>query len=268
MGDSFHIRHQVQPDFLLSTLLGVSKALSQEDLLSFVQSMGFRPKLLAEQLRWGERLGLLKRREKTAIGPVDLTSSGKALSLLASVRPSLAYEFLHLLHFSLWNREAPESNRFSWTYRTLCEEILRAGAFNYDRRKIAQFLIERAYGEFGLDESVSLSPGTVRGAMQWLSKLNPPVFEDNRVHLRVICPPETLIMAVQHYYREHNLQVGDHVEISEEGRASICEACLLEPAHFGSMAREAALAYDVLEWTGAWGEFLRLRSEVSQDYFI
>ena len=79
MGDSFHIRHQVQPDFLLSTLLGVSKALSQEDLLSFVQSMGFRPKLLAEQLRWGERLGLLKRREKTAIGPVDLTSSGRLL---------------------------------------------------------------------------------------------------------------------------------------------------------------------------------------------
>lgn len=259
MKDSFHIRHQVRAEYLLAVLQGIGQEnLSGESLHQYVRSLGFSPKLLGEHLSWGAKLGLLSN--ATASNPT-LSELGIQTLEVSLRRSSIAYEILHYLHFGSWTSQQPFKHRFSWTYRTLCEEIAGSGAVERNPRQLAEFIIMRAYEHFGFEEPVSVSPNTLLGAIEWMSHLRPEVVDKKQLHVRRVCPVETFLLAVRGYYKESGLRFGEPIVIGDEGRRIICAACLLDLNSFSTMARSAANCYGVLEWASSWGEVLRLKDD-------
>lgn len=267
MSSSLHVRYQVSPDYALRVLEYLNQGVSDDTVLAeSVATLGFPPKLLVEQMRWLSKLGLVDSHKADRV-PI-LSAEGSQLATIGQLRPSVAYEVLHCIHYCLWNPLKHNEYGFSWTYRTLCDELQNTTRLELDNKVLAEFLINRAIEEFGSDYKISLGPGSIRGVVQWLNRLTPPVVDGRYLTLRPLCPPETVLLAVQHVYQRNGYAVSDVIAIDERIKAEICRICLLDSSGFSQALETTAQVYQCIEWQSGWGEFVRLLHTVSFSDFI
>ena len=108
---------------------------------------------------------------------------------------------------------------------------------------------------------VSLSWRSLKGVLNWLDGVVPPVIENETLTRRYFCPPELALLAAGWVAQQTEGELGIDFLLTPERREMICKVCLLDP-----------MALDrVLDWTlplypevmvagtnaGVYGRFLR-----------
>jgi hypothetical protein len=109
---------------------------------------------------------------------------------------------------------------------------------------------------------VSFSKDSVRGVLQWLAELEPPVLDEaNRTFIRrTFCPPETFAFAVDYLYQVEDADYQTNLLLDIDKQETICKVCLLEPIAFDTAFDWAVGQYDFLRrsTSGGWGSYILL----------
>ena len=109
---------------------------------------------------------------------------------------------------------------------------------------------------------VSFSKDSLRGVIQWLNILQPPVLDGSygTFKCRSFCPPETFILAVDYLYRTEDVEYQTNLLLDVDKRETICRVCLLDPTMFEATLDWATGQYSFLQkgHRGGWGSYLLL----------
>lgn len=263
----FHVRHSAKPiqvGEVLQALHGQGR-LSLEEILEIGRQRGYQigttvksPQTVNDHpVREAKDLGLITE------SALSLTNLGQQMVDLLNHKPSVFSETMHVLHYALWIPSRKTSNCFSWSYRTTCDLLWESGSTIIDRGRLASEVSTLAMERFDTNE-VSFSKDSVRGVLQWLSELDPPVLntrqEANVFTRRTFCPPETFALAVDYLYRVEGADYQTNLLLDPDKQATICKVCLLDSTAFDASFEWAVGQYDFLKrgTRGGWGSYLLL----------
>ena len=201
-----------------------------------------------------------------------LTATGEALAQIDRVNPTIFPDIVHLLHYTLWNPTDPAVNCFSFSYRTVCKELWNGGSSSsLIRRELAARVEATVNGQFKR-ANISLSQKSIGGALDWLLELKPEAFLDGGEQFirRSFCPPESLVLAIEHRYRESELDYGANLLLSAAHREALCQACLLELDALDRVLEYAIAQFGYLEKGvgGGWGQYVTLQGPVAIERFV
>jgi len=192
---------------------------------------------------------------------LSLTDLGQQMVRLLRYKPSVFNEVMHVLHYTLWTSARNTEYCFSWSYRTTCDRLWESGSITIDRGQLVSQVSEIAMEQFSTNR-VSFSKDSVRGVLQWLAELEPPVLdrENKTFARRTFCPPETFVLAVDFLYRVEDANYQTNLLMDTGKQETICKVCLLEPTAFDTALDWAAGQYDFLQrgTSGGWGSYILL----------
>lgn len=261
----FHVRHNARPTFLREVLqiLDSYDVLTADDILQIGRERGYqigtvmrsKQSLKENPIQTARDLGLI------AEDTLSLTEMGRQMVNLLRYKPGAFNEVMHVLHYTLWSPSKETEHCFSWSYRTACEWLYEAGATTIDQGQLASLISETAMEHFGTNK-VSFSQDSVRGILQWLAELEPPVLDQKRRMFarRTFCPPETFVLAVDYLYQVENAGYQTNLLLDGRKQETICKLCLLEPTAFDTVLEWAAEQFEFLRWStsGGWGRYILL----------
>jgi hypothetical protein len=121
---------------------------------------------------------------------------------------------------------------------------------------------------------VSFSRDSVRGVLQWLIELDPPVIDSSQktrlFRQRSFCPPETFILGVDYLYRLEGADYQTNMLLDANKQTELCRVCMLESAAFDSVFEWAAGQYDYLQrgTRGGWGTYALLTRQPQLSDFV
>jgi len=272
----FHVLHNARPEYErdLLELLSAGYVNSYDEVLrkglEFGLSIGSQvrtERLLKDILQPMRDLGFILRQR------IELGESGKILVSLLRSKPSLFPEMVHFAYYTTWDKQTPEANCFSWSYRQLCQHLWYQGQVAIDSTVFASVISSAAIKRFGISR-VSFSSQSVNGILNWLGAFSVPVILDIDGELvfshRAFCPPELFIMAIDFVYRTQEIDYGANLLLNDEPREAICQVCLLDPERFGRVLEYAVAQFDYLHKGigGGWGQYLVLDHAPSMEEFI
>jgi hypothetical protein len=261
----FHVRHNARPTLTKEVLqiLDGSGSLTLDEILDIGRQRGYqvgtamqsKQSLKENPIRTSRDLGLI------AAEVLSLTTLGEQMVKLLRYKPGVFNEVMHILHYTLWTPARNMDNCFSWSYRTTCDRLWESSSISIDRRQLVSHVSEAAMGKFSTNR-VSFSKDSVRGVLQWLTDLEPPVLEgENKTFTRrTFCPPETFVLAVDFLYRVEDTAYQTNLLLDPGKQEIICKVCLLEPTAFDTALDWAAGQYDFLQrgTSGGWGSYILL----------
>jgi len=184
-----------------------------------------------------------------------LTPFGGSLKRLIEEEPRVLADAMHG-HLYTLHRFQP-TVRFSFAYATICDWL-------WERREVALtgevlselvgLVVRRGAEFYGIPETeIAFSTNSVRGALNWLKGLNPPVIERSELSKRLIfrcrkhCHPLTVAWALSVWYRLNEIEVGERL-IWQSELEEFLSRCLLLDDGCAKIAVEVAAS-----WTG-WRE--------------
>jgi len=270
----FHVRHNAKPTLIKEVLqiLGEGASLTLDDVLNVGRQRGYqvgtamqsRQSLKENPVQTAKDLGLI------ADGDLSLTNLGQQMLRLLRYKPSVLNEIMHVLHYTIWTPDRSTEHCFSWSYRTTCEQLWESGSTAIDRGYLVSQVSEMAMTQFDTNR-VSFSKDSVRGVLQWLAELEPPVLDEaNRTFIRrTFCPPETFAFAVDYLYQVEDADYQTNLLLDIDKQETICKVCLLEPTAFDTAFDWAVGQYDFLRrsTSGGWGNYILLtRQPQIQDF--
>jgi acetolactate synthase regulatory subunit len=270
----FHVRHNAKPTLIKEVLqiLGEGASLTLDDVLNVGRQRGYqvgtamqsRQSLKENPVQTARDLGLI------ADGDLSLTNLGQQMLRLLRYKPSVLNEIMHVLHYTIWTPDRSTEHCFSWSYRTTCEQLWESGSTAIDRGYLVSQVSEMAMTQFDTNR-VSFSKDSVRGVLQWLAELEPPVLDEaNRTFIRrTFCPPETFAFAVDYLYQVEDADYQTNLLLDIDKQETICKVCLLEPTAFDTAFDWAVGQYDFLRrsTSGGWGNYILLtRQPQIQDF--
>jgi hypothetical protein len=270
----FHVRHNAKPTLIKEVLqiLGEGASLTLDDVLNVGRQRGYqvgtatqsRQSLKENPVQTAKDLGLI------ADGDLSLTNLGQQMLRLLRYKPSVLNEIMHVLHYTIWTPDRSTEQCFSWSYRTTCEQLWESGSTAIDRGYLVSQVSEMAMTQFDTNR-VSFSKDSVRGVLQWLAELEPPVLDEaNRTFIRrTFCPPETFALAVDYLYQVEDADYQTNLLLDIDKQETICKVCLLEPTAFDTAFDWAVGQYDFLRrsTSGGWGNYVLLtRQPQIQDF--
>ncbi|HHW27506.1 MAG TPA: hypothetical protein GXX23_09300 [Firmicutes bacterium] len=255
-GDSFHVRHQATPQYIATVLRGLSAGYdSPESLASYVRSNEHRPDLLDEQVTRLRRLGLI-------LPPrLALSEMGHRCARIMQEQPSVLFEILHFLHYTLWDKRIPERNRLSWTYKAVCDELWSRNECIVDSRYLLDRLMMQLMAEFPAEPDFSVSVNTVRGVLSWLEVLEPPVIRDRRFSRRPFAAPELLMLLLDNLYSQLGLGYGELLMLDDDKAKRLAQACLVDIDALNDILLESRNRFSWFELHDGWGFSVRLREQ-------
>ena len=271
----FHVRHNARPCLvkeILQTLEG-NEPLDMDDILETGRQRGFQigtkvrsvQSLKENPIQTSRDLGLI------ADDAFSLTHSGRQIVDLLQYKPAVFSEVMHVLHYTLWTPVSREENCFSWSYRTACDQLWESGSITIDRGQLASYVSETAMEKFDTSR-VSFSKDSLRGVLQWLAMVQPPVLdkEGKAFTRRAFCPPETFVLAVDFLYRMEGAEYQTNLLLDPKKQERICKVCLLEPTAFDSAFDWAAGQYEFLQrgTSGGWGSYILLTRQPQIQHFV
>jgi len=236
----FHIQHNITPSIVLA-------------LLKSPEAIPARPPISAKT--WDkvgkafvQQLGILAR-------DGSLTPFGERLRKLVQIYPDLLAEAIHGHLYTAYRFDP--TVRFSFAYATICDWL-------WERREVALtgevlselvgLVVRRGAEFYGIPETeIAFSTNSVRGALNWLKGLNPPVIERSELSKRLIfrcrkhCHPLTVAWALSVWYRLNEIEVGERL-IWQSELEEFLSRCLLLDDGCAKIAVEVAAS-----WTG-WRE--------------
>lgn len=261
----FHIRNANPGDMraLLDVLTVFSESKTTAEILQHADELGYavRDRAHFDALPAARDLGLVEDSANR------LTAKGEALAQIDRVNPTIFPDIIHLLHYTLWNSTVPAANCFSFSYRTVCKELWNGGSSSsLNRRELAAKVEATANDQFKRPD-ISLSQKSIGGALDWLYELRPEVISDDseRFVRRSFCPPESLVLAIEHRYRESELDYGANLLLSGAHREALCQTCLLELDALDRVLEYAIAQFSYLEKGvgGGWGQYVTLQGPVA-----
>ncbi len=262
----FHVRHNARP-MLVKELLEILGDDLEERTLDGILHLGARKgfeigtAMLSQQslkenpLQTARDLGLVEEQQ------LALTDLGHDLLALLRKKPSAWGDVMHGLFYGRWSPEHPTEHCFSWSYRTMCERLWDAGNRSIDRGQLVSQVVELAMQQFTTNR-VSFSKDSVRGVLQWLAEIRPPVLdkESKLFSRRSFCPPESLALAIDFLYGLEGVDYQTNLLLGHEKQETVCKFCLLEPTAFDAVLDWAIGQYPFLQQgsRGGWGRYVVL----------
>lgn len=157
-----------------------------------------------------QQLGILAR-------DGSLAPFGERLKELVQICPDLLAEAVHGHLYTAYRFNS--GVHFSFAYASICDWL-------WERREVALtgevlselvgLVVQRSAEFYGISEAeVAFSTNSVRGALNWLKGLNPPVIERCELskrltfHRRRHCHPLTIAWALSVWYRLNGIGVGE-----------------------------------------------------------
>jgi len=234
----FHVRHDFQPQLtqeLLILLRASADPQTEEQLKQAALQRAFKlrdRKSYGKLLRSLFELGLLERRNDL----VELSELGWKISDLITYYPHLLPEFIHFLYYAAW--ELDQNNRFSWSYRTVCQWLWDTSPCVVDRDRLVNLVTQKADHKFKL-RGVSFSKSSVSGILNWIAELEPMcISQRDRQQVftqRPYCPVELFVLALDSVYRRLHTSEVPYVRLLPEVREEICRICLISLNAFDEM---------------------------------
>ena len=268
----FHVRHNAKPATVKEVLLILDghDGISIDEVLVIGREHGYTIGTKAKSTQSVKENPVQSARDLGLVEPdrYALTNLGHEVVRLLQFKPKTVNEILHFLHYSTWTPDYPERLCFSWSYATACDILWESNPAQIDRNQLATQLADVARRQFGVS-SISLSKDSVQGILNWLNELDPPVLNREKVdkvrwttilNRRNFCPPETFVLAVDHFYRRHQVNYQTNLLLSSDKQDAICKVCLLEPTRFDGILDWACGQFDFLSQgtSGGWGRYLVL----------
>ncbi|HET60118.1 MAG TPA: hypothetical protein ENN32_07095 [Chloroflexi bacterium] len=267
----FHIRNAHPGDMvaIFATLDTYPNLSTIDEVVSYAETLGFtiRDRARLEALMTARELNLVETDANL------LTTRGKLISELEMNKPDLFPDIVHGYQYILWDEKVPQIHCFSWTYRTICNNLWQRGAFKVDsqgKKDLASEIEGLARMRFERSD-ISVSTKTVGGTFLWLDELFPRVIKQSSelFSRRTFCPPELFILSADFVYRLYETDYGVNFLLTDERRDAICQVCLLEPDSFDRVLEYAVAQFDYLEKGigGGWGRYLTLyRAPTLEDF--
>lgn len=249
---SFHIRHEVRPERV------------KEVFMSIANDQPFDYVIQAErQLTYLRQVGLIENAELSPIGNLIHT--------LCLVKAELWGDLIHFVQYTLWHKDNPEENGFSWTYRNLSDHLWRLGVAQRINHSffepVVSALINQAETSpyFEVEQTrkaaVSLSRDSLRAGYYWLGELVPPVIENNTFTRRYFCPSELALLAAGWVAQQTDGELEIDFLLTPERREMLCKLCLLDPTALDRVLDRTLPLYPnvIVAGTsaGVYGRFLR-----------
>ncbi|MHA2143437.1 MAG: hypothetical protein ACXADD_18315, partial [Candidatus Thorarchaeota archaeon] len=174
----FHVRHNARP-ILIREILQILEghdSLTLEDILETGRQMGCQvgTAMKSKQSLKENPIQTAKDLSLIAGDFPSLTDLGEQMIELLHYKPSVFNEVMHAFHYTLWRPTRATHHCFSWSYRVVCDDLWENGSIIIDRRQLVSKVSEMAMERFNTNR-VSFSKDSVRGVLQWLSALDPPV---------------------------------------------------------------------------------------------
>lgn len=232
---SLHISHNLSPKRLQIILSGLYEG---RDYASIAAQCGISANLLQKVLIPTVRqMGFLEASGR------QLSDRGKKFLQLANRFPERLPEALHLWLYTAHRHGCADG--VSWAYAqvvdslwTFREQILNNLAIS----QLASIVVERASWALSLPiEEIAFSARSIRGALNWMQGLNPPVLVwqgGKRIfRRRFFCPELTFLWAVDFLYRSLSIPFGVRIPLSSERLEKLCRLCLLDPSGIDNVLR-------------------------------
>lgn len=233
----FHVRHDLQPELtyeLLLLLRNFPSGKTQAEIQTEARIRGYKlsdRKDYGKLLRSLSELGLL-------VAPyysLELSSVGQVVATMIVYYPYLLPDFIHFLYYTAW--EINPSQRFSWSYKTVCEQLWKTSPSVIDRAYLVSYVIHEAEQGFNL-KGISFSSSSIAGILNWLGALQPAcITTEGRQQIfnqRSYCSVELFALALSHVYK-FNENGNSFVPLTPTLRQVICCLCLITPEAFNEM---------------------------------
>lgn len=270
----FHVRHNARPVLIKEVLqiLNGDNTLTLDGILDIGKQRGYQVGTVIQSKQSLKENPIQTARDLDLIvdQSISLTNLGEQMVKLLLYKPNIFNEVMHILHYTLWAPVTATDNCFSWSYHTMCNQLWENSSATIDRGQIVSIISEIAMERFRTNR-VSFSKDSVRGVLQWLAELDPPVLDKaNKIFKRrTFCPPETFALAVDYLYRLEGIDYQANLLLNLDKQETICKVCLLEPTSFDSAFDWAVGQYDFLQRgaSGGWGSYILLtRKPKIQDF--
>jgi len=169
-------------------------------------------------------------------GDLALTHTGIAFYQLSRQYPILFPEAMHHLLYTVYNFE--RTKRFSWAYAKVVDALWMSEERTLDgeaKSHLVGMVVEEASLEFDIpEEKIAFSHDSVRGVLNWLRALDPPVvIKEGKVDIfrrRHFCPVPSFLWAVDFLYRVTDTAYGVRLFLIPEHIERLCRACVLDPS--------------------------------------
>jgi hypothetical protein len=223
----FHVEHNARPD-IVQVILNCAQSGDKERLLLETDKS---PSTVQRMLPMIRRLGLLCEGKAFAI-----TELGERMVTLSYHFPALLPEAMHCLLYT--THVFDPAKRFSWAYARVVDALWESDAYVLDGQATARLVgmvVEEASQAFGVPiEKIAFSRDSIRGVLNWLQALEPPVIEStgksNCFRRRHYCPPLAFLWAVDFLYRAHCTAHGVRMFLTPERVDQLCRSCALDPS--------------------------------------
>lgn len=223
----FHVEHNARPE-IVQVILNCAQSGDKERLLLETDKS---PSTVQRMLPMIRRLGLLCEGKAFAI-----TGLGERMVTLSYHFPALLPEAMHCLLYTA--HVFDPAKRFSWAYARVVDALWESDACVLDGQATARLVgmvVEEASQAFGVPiEKIAFSRDSIRGVLNWLQALEPPVIEstgkNNCFRRRHYCPPLAFLWAVDFLYRAHCTAHGVRMFLTPERVDQLCRLCALDPS--------------------------------------
>ena len=202
-------------------------------------------------LTFMRQLGLVEPKTPKGSASVwSLTELGKRLRHLALEAPGLFPEAMHLLLYGA--HLSDQTKRFSWAYAYVVRELWTRGETVLNMQSICGLILDivhDAHLHFGVPfEKIAIGRSGIRGILNWLRELDPPVLLNSdkslRFKRRFYCHPFSFLWAVDLLYKKEAFPTGVRMLLTPERAEELCKTCLLDPSVLEDILKLAKRASD------------------------
>lgn len=238
-----HIHHNATPD-RLRAILECANRDTPPTLVELSQELRLASGTVQHILPLIRHVGLLNT------SGLSLTELGEQFQHLDEQSPILFVEAMHYLLYT--SHTFDTGKRFSWAYARVVDALWESSERLLDGTATAQLVgmvVDEAARIFGIPvEEVAFSRKSVRGVLNWLRELDPPVVtsEGRSVTFsrRYFCPVPTFLWAMDFIYRLNETPYGVRLFLTEERIEQVCKLCVLDPSGLDNVLAMAKRTYN------------------------
>ena len=152
--------------------------------------------------------------------------------------------FNNYLHYKIYSSEEP----IGWSYRNVIDIFYN----EYCGRKITLQDIEQKVKERALEEgieNIAFSQNSVRGALNFISALEPnPVDDSNVFNLRRYCQPHLMLWGIDYIYnKQWRGEYGSLILLDDEKIEELCKFAMIDRDNFDSILKQCDMIYSFLD---------------------
>ncbi len=181
---------------------------------------------------------------------LTLTDLGEVAYHLSQLHTEYLGDFLHLQIIKLFDDN--QNKRFSWVYRSICEQLWIRKEVELsvsEKRRLVIEITNLASDYFGLPEQdISISANSITGVTNYLDFLMPDVIKDvgskKKFCCRYFCAAPIVVKTVDWMYQLKGLTYGVKLNLRDDIKNHLCQTLLLHPDGLSNVLSSTKNTYD------------------------